>query len=75
MQSDLITFIEARMLRKRPISAVELSQEIEEQFGVSVSRGFERRLELCLAKGRESISNQLWYLSERHATKDFFEAS
>jgi hypothetical protein len=37
--------------------------------------GFERRLELYLSNGEESTSNQLWRLSERHATKDFFEDS
>jgi hypothetical protein len=28
-----------------------------------------------LANGGESIPNQLWYLSERHAIKDFFKVS
>jgi transposase len=37
--------------------------------------GFENRLELCLANGGQSISNQLWRLTERHATKDFLEAN
>jgi hypothetical protein len=37
--------------------------------------GSERRLELCLANGGESISNQLWHLSERHATENFFQVS
>jgi transposase len=38
IQSDLIAFIEARTLRKPSVSGVELSREIEEQFGVPVSR-------------------------------------
>jgi transposase len=38
MQSDLVAFIEARKLRKPSISGAELNQEIEEQFGLTVSR-------------------------------------
>jgi hypothetical protein len=38
MRSNLVAFIEARMLRKQLISGVELSQEIEVQFGMLVSR-------------------------------------
>jgi hypothetical protein len=38
MESDLVAFIEARTLRKTSISGVELSQEIERQFCVPVSR-------------------------------------
>jgi hypothetical protein len=38
MQSGLVAFTDSRTLRKPAISGVQLSQEIEEQFGVPVSR-------------------------------------
>jgi hypothetical protein len=38
MNSDLVAFIDACTLRKPSISGVELSQEVEEQFSVPVSR-------------------------------------
>jgi hypothetical protein len=34
-------------------------------------QGFQTRLQLCLAKGGASISNDLWQISERQALKDF----
>jgi hypothetical protein len=40
-----------------------------------LSGGFERRPELSLVNSEEPISNQLWSLMERFATKDFFEGN
>jgi hypothetical protein len=37
--------------------------------------GFATRLHLCLANHGDSISNQLWQISERYAFKKFFESS
>jgi transposase len=38
-------------------------------------RGFQARLDLCLANRGESISNQLWQVTDRYALKTFFEAN
>jgi hypothetical protein len=38
-------------------------------------QGFSRRLELCLANGEESISNELFRIAERPAAKSFPEAN
>jgi hypothetical protein len=38
-------------------------------------RSFEARLALCLANEGNSISNELWRISDRAAMKDFLEAS
>jgi hypothetical protein len=43
-----MALIEARTLRKPSIPGVELSQEIEEQFGVAVSRTAINVLSRCL---------------------------
>jgi hypothetical protein len=37
--------------------------------------GFQARLELCLAKAADSISDDLWQISERRAIKDFLEGT
>jgi hypothetical protein len=38
----------------------------------SLSRGFQTPLQICLAKRGESISNDFWQTSERHALKVFW---
>jgi hypothetical protein len=40
-----------------------------------LSGGFKSRLELCLANAGESISNQLWWVTELDATKDVLEVN
>jgi hypothetical protein len=40
-----------------------------------VCQGFQSRLELCLIEEGNSISNQLWRISERTAMRDFLEGN
>jgi hypothetical protein len=80
---ELLRIILKKLTRKiKPKMIEELSNTFTTAWSLirqstidKLCKGFERRLALCLANGGESISNQLWHFSERHATKDFFEVS